>query len=207
MHEKPKEKNFKQTHTSFAAPDTTLARVGTHTPTAQHPARKFMDHPKNMSVPAHAFVKGPLSLQIRLKKTIRSACSFRSPATPRMVVDPASVGTGYAFLDGLKGVVIGPTINEITAAIAGGTVGVMGTIIALEVRRQRVKERKQCPYCRGTGKLPCATCCTVGAVPSGSVLAAQEPCGACHERGFLQCNHVRESPVFLVFRPHPTQFF
>lgn len=107
-----------------------------------------------------------------------------------MALDPANVGTGYAFLNGLKGVVIGPTINEITAAIAGGTVGVMGTIITLEVRRQRVKERKQCPYCRGTGKLPCATCYTVGAVPCGDALTAQTGCAACNERGFLECNHV-----------------
>lgn len=117
-------------------------------------------------------------------------CPRRPRTAPAMAIDPATVGTGYAFLDSLKGVVIGPTINEITAAIAGGTVGVMGTIITLEVRRQRVKERKQCPYCRGTGKLPCANCYTVGALPSGSALTAQESCTSCHSHGFLQCNHV-----------------
>lgn len=31
-----------------------------------------------------------------------------------------------------------PTVNEIAAAVAGGTVGVMGTLIALEVNRQKV---------------------------------------------------------------------
>lgn len=112
-----------------------------------------------------------------------------------MVIDAATIGTGYAFLDGLKGVAIGPTINEITAAIAGGTVGVMGTIITLEIRRQRVKERKQCPYCRGTGKLPCAVCYTVGAVPCVSSTTAQQGCTSCGERGFLQCNHVRFSSI------------
>lgn len=115
---------------------------------------------------------------------------------PRMVLDPNTVGTGYAFLDGLKGVVIGPTINEITAAFAGGTVGVMGTIITLEVRRQRVKERKQCPYCRGTGKLPCATCYTLRAVPCADTVTAQQGCTTCQERGYLQCNHVS---IFFFF--------
>lgn len=115
---------------------------------------------------------------------------YRKTRRVNMSIDPTTVGTGYAFLDSLKGVVIGPTINEITAAIAGGTVGVMSTIIALEVRRQHVKERKQCPYCRGTGKLPCANCCTLGAVPSSNTLTAQEACSCCGERGYLLCNHV-----------------
>lgn len=100
------------------------------------------------------------------------------------------MGTGYAFLDSFKGVVIGPTVNEVMSAICGGTVGVMGTIIALEVRRQRVKERKQCPYCRGTGKLPCAVCYSVGTLPSASAVMAQEPCDVCSHSGYLRCNHV-----------------
>lgn len=55
---------------------------------------------------------------------------------------------GFPILEAFKGVFIGPTINEIAAAVAGGTVGVMGTILALETGRQRAVERKQCPYCR-----------------------------------------------------------
>lgn len=51
-------------------------------------------------------------------------------------------------MESFKGVFIGPTINEFAAAIAGGTVGVMGTILALEVNRQKAIELKQCPYCR-----------------------------------------------------------
>lgn len=109
---------------------------------------------------------------------------------PKMVADPASVGTGYALLNSFKGVAIGPTINEVVSAICGGTVGVMGTIIALEVRRQRVKERKQCPYCRGTGKLPCATCYSIGTIPSITACSGQESCTMCSSSGYLQCNHV-----------------
>lgn len=120
----------------------------------------------------------------------RHFCPY-SRSVPKMVIEPASIGTGYAFFNSLKDVVIGPSINEITAAIAGGTVGVMGTIIALEVRRQQVKERKQCPYCRGTGKIPCGSCYTIGAIPSGDAVTAQEACHSCSSRGFLQCNHVR----------------
>lgn len=119
--------------------------------------------------------------------------------TIRMVIDPATVGSGYAFLDSLKGVVIGPTVNEVMSAICGGTVGVMGTIMTLEVRRQQVKERKQCPYCRGTGKMPCATCYSVGTIPCTHAATAHTSCDSCAEAGYLRCNHVRvfTFPSFL----------
>lgn len=116
-----------------------------------------------------------------------------------MVVDPNTVGTGYAFLDGLKGVVIGPTINEFAAAIAGGTVGVMGTLMTLEVRRQRRNERKQCPYCRGTGKLPCGACFTVGAVPCATSLTGQRACHNCDSHGYVTCNHCHGDGRLIPF--------
>lgn len=82
-----------------------------------------------------------------------------------------------------------PTVNEIAAAVAGGTVGVMGTLIALEVNRQKAKERKQCPYCRGCGKLPCGNCCTLGSVPSRVAPLAQDDCPVCVSTGYVECNH------------------
>lgn len=136
-----------------------------------------------------AFVT-PTPLTNLTPTTALTARRKNAAVCPRMVVDPVSVGTGYAFLDSFKGVVIGPTVNEVMSAICGGTVGVMGTIIALEVRRQRVKERKQCPYCRGTGKLPCGACYSVGTLPSASAIMAQEPCDICSQSGYLRCNHV-----------------
>lgn len=117
----------------------------------------------------------------------------------RMVVDPGVAGTGYALLDVLKGVVIGPSVNELMAAVCGGTVGVMGTIMILEVRRQHVKEHKQCPYCHGVGKLPCGACYSMGTVPSPNANASQEPCKTCSESGYLECNHVRSFCDFLHF--------
>lgn len=116
-----------------------------------------------------------------------------------MVIDPTNVGTGYAFLNSLKGVVIGPTVNEIMAAVCGGTVGVMSTIIALEVNRQKVKERKQCPYCHGLGTIPCGVCYSIGNVPSINMVSAQEPCEPCGQTGYLKCNHVSLVNFFLFF--------
>jgi hypothetical protein len=104
-----------------------------------------------------------------------------------MIVADAAAAS---LLDAFKGVVIGPTVNEMAAAVAGGTVGVMGTLIALEVGRARARVRKQCPYCSGSGRLACGQCCTIGALPSRSDLpSAQRPCDVCNSAGYVQCMH------------------
>lgn len=75
--------------------------------------------------------------------------SKRCPSNRNVCRCVAEHLAGYTpIMEVFKGVVIGPTVNEFTAAMAGGTVGVMGTLIALEAGRQKAKERKQCPYCR-----------------------------------------------------------
>lgn len=97
---------------------------------------------------------------------------------------------GFPILEAFKGVFIGPTVNELASAVAGGTVGVMGTILALEVGRQRAIERKQCPYCHGTGKLACGKCYGLGEVPTASAAGGKVACTACPEAsGYMVCNH------------------
>lgn len=88
---------------------------------------------------------------------------------------------------------VGPSVTEVAAALAGGTVGVMGTLIALEVVVKRAKERKQCPYCRGTGRLPCGACYTLGGVPSRGGRGGERNCEECTGSGFLMCNHCEGS--------------
>mmetsp|Transcript_8383 Transcript_8383/g.18006 ORF Transcript_8383/g.18006 Transcript_8383/m.18006 type:complete len:209 (+) Transcript_8383:47-673(+) len=50
------------------------------------------------------------------------------------------------------------TASNLAAAFAGGTVGVMGSLIAWELRHLRDRESKYCPYCLGTGQLRCGGC-------------------------------------------------
>lgn len=136
-------------------------------------------------------------------------------AVARTVCVLDAVPLGFPIADVFRATFVGPSVNEVAAAIAGGTVGVMGTIIALETGRQRAVERKQCPYCRtswrsssnrisrfltaaregGTGKLPCGKCCALGVVPAAEIVGAQKPCEQCRN-GYLRCNHVR-----LCFAP------
>ncbi len=41
--------------------------------------------------------------------------------------------------------------GDVVAGFVGGAVGVMGTIMALEVKMRQVNERSKCPYCSGSG--------------------------------------------------------
>ncbi len=117
----------------------------------------------------------------------RSVCMLVSEA--HVMMDTMAT-QGFPILESFKGVFIGPTINEIAAAVAGGTVGVMGTLLALETGRQRAMERKQCPYCRGKGRLACGHCYAIGAMPSVQAVSGQRACEHC-KFGFIECNHVR----------------
>lgn len=48
--------------------------------------------------------------------------------------------------------------EEVVSAIAGGTVGVLGSVLAIEVKKMKVQKSKECPYCNGKGSLVCAGC-------------------------------------------------
>eukprot|EP00184_Porphyridium_aerugineum_P008460 CAMPEP_0184692434 /NCGR_PEP_ID=MMETSP0313-20130426/920_1 /TAXON_ID=2792 /ORGANISM="Porphyridium aerugineum, Strain SAG 1380-2" /LENGTH=198 /DNA_ID=CAMNT_0027150267 /DNA_START=63 /DNA_END=659 /DNA_ORIENTATION=+ len=91
-----------------------------------------------------------------------------------------------------------PTLNEISSAFAGGTVGAMGTLIALELSKQREIEKQQCPYCRGTGKLPCGQCYGLGATPEP--ILGEVECECCHSHGAVECNHCEGSGRLLPIR-------
>ncbi|CAM9794580.1 unnamed protein product [Discosporangium mesarthrocarpum] len=85
-------------------------------------------------------------------------------------------------------------VNDWLAAMAGGSVGVMGTLIQLELKQERLKTRRNCPYCSGTGKLPCARCCGGGVVlvkspVTGSVVSL--PCPTCGGKKTVECLNCR----------------
>jgi DnaJ-class molecular chaperone len=84
--------------------------------------------------------------------------------------------------------------NEVISSFAGGTVGCMGTLIALELAKQRVKEREGCPYCSGKGKLPCAQCYGSGVIlvqTSQDGLRLSIPCQSCKGQRAVDCNICR----------------
>lgn len=88
-------------------------------------------------------------------------------------------------------------VHEVAAALAGGTVGVLGTLITLESVRKRVSERKNCPYCAGRGRLVCGECCALGSVPERLSASGCRWCDTCAGKGYVQCNHCEGSGRLL----------
>ena len=68
--------------------------------------------------------------------------------------------------------------------------GCMGTLIALELAKQRVKKREVCPFCAGKGTLPCAQCFGSGVilVQTGDGLRLSIPCKSCKGEREIDCN-------------------
>ncbi|CAN0026890.1 unnamed protein product, partial [Phaeothamnion confervicola] len=86
------------------------------------------------------------------------------------------------------------TANDYVSAFAGGTVGVMGTLVALELKKFRVKERSTCPYCSGAGKLVCAQCFGSGSLLVRSTttdLRLSVPCPCCGGKKGVVCTNCR----------------
>jgi DnaJ-class molecular chaperone len=82
-------------------------------------------------------------------------------------------------------------VLDLTAAFGGGTIGVLGTLAALELKKKEVKERSQCPYCSGSGQLTCATCLGGGTVMlagrAGSSAGSKQSCPSCEGNGYITC--------------------
>jgi hypothetical protein len=68
----------------------------------------------------------------------------------------------------------------------GGFTGVIGTLLTYEVKRYKMKQRIQCPFCEGTGVLTCAKCLNTGRIPSpdgdGEIV-----CDNCGGIGVVSC--------------------
>jgi len=71
----------------------------------------------------------------------------------------------------------------------GGSVGVVGTVIAAQVKKDQVKGRLKCNYCEGTGQILCGHCLGTGTVsflgPSGELETQQ--CQNCEGTGTVVC--------------------
>eukprot|EP00612_Vaucheria_litorea_P000718 CAMPEP_0171453938 /NCGR_PEP_ID=MMETSP0945-20130129/1433_1 /TAXON_ID=109269 /ORGANISM="Vaucheria litorea, Strain CCMP2940" /LENGTH=122 /DNA_ID=CAMNT_0011978879 /DNA_START=201 /DNA_END=566 /DNA_ORIENTATION=- len=79
------------------------------------------------------------------------------------------------------------------SAIAGGTVGVMGTLIGLELKQKNVENRSVCPYCTGAGTLVCGRCYGSGklTVKLDLNLNSAINCSCCSGKGSVTCNICR----------------
>ena len=88
--------------------------------------------------------------------------------------------------------------DSLSNAFIGGTVGVMGAMVALEVKKTTTDlNLDQCPYCIGNGRLLCGTCFG-GCIVSGT----KDACPTCMGMGLVECvgckGDGRNVPLMLI---------
>ncbi|KAI4318819.1 hypothetical protein MLD38_032484 [Melastoma candidum] len=91
-------------------------------------------------------------------------------------------------------------VDPIVASFSGGAVGVISTLMLIEINNVEQQEKKRCKYCHGTGYLACARCSASGvclradALITANVAADQplqsprtERCPNCSGAGKVMC--------------------
>ena len=71
----------------------------------------------------------------------------------------------------------------------GGTVGVLGTVVATTIKKGQVKDRLKCTYCDGTGEIVCGVCLGRGTVNAMNDAGEWEliQCPSCDATGSVVC--------------------
>jgi len=80
------------------------------------------------------------------------------------------------------------SVNAVNGFI-GGSVGVVGTVVATLIKKSQVKERLKCTYCNGTGEIVCGVCLRRGTVQSLNDDGVWEMtnCHNCEATGTVVC--------------------
>ncbi len=81
------------------------------------------------------------------------------------------------------------SLNAVNGFI-GGSVGVIGTVIATQVKKGEVKGRLKCVYCDGSGQILCGHCLGSRALSykdEGGGLVMGEHCSNCEATGTVVC--------------------
>lgn len=74
---------------------------------------------------------------------------------------------GTSYKDFIRNMHLPPQLSEvdpIVASFSGGAVGVISSLMVVEINNAKLQEQKRCRYCQGTGYLACARCSGTGAL-------------------------------------------
>lgn len=79
----------------------------------------------------------------------------------------------------------------------GGTVGVVGTVVATYVKKGQVKDRLKCSYCDGTGQIGCGHCMGLKriSVPDENGKWTMQECENCEGSGTVVCINCQGSGI------------
>ncbi|CAN6846964.1 unnamed protein product [Brassica oleracea] len=88
---------------------------------------------------------------------------FGGLIAPKLELKVGLGGTSYEdFIRSLHLPLQLSQVDPIVASFSGGAVGVISTLMLIEVNNVKQQEKKRCKYCLGTGYLPCAKCSASG---------------------------------------------
>lgn len=96
---------------------------------------------------------------------------------------------GTSYEDFIRSMNLPPQLSEvdpIVASFSGGAVGVISSLMVVEVNNVKQQEHKRCIYCHGTGYLACARCSGTGALAMGCPTTSQR-CPNCSGAARVMC--------------------
>ncbi|PHT52497.1 hypothetical protein CQW23_06959 [Capsicum baccatum] len=109
-------------------------------------------------------------------------------------------GTSYAdFIRSMHLPMQLSQVDPIVASFSGGAVGVISSLMVVEINNVKQQEHKRCKYCLGTGYLACARCSNTGALvliePVSTINRTDKPlpppkterCPNCSGSGKVMC--------------------
>lgn len=115
--------------------------------------------------------------------TVALIILFGAIVAPVLEVRLGLGGTRYA--DFIKWVHLPPQLAEvdpIVASFCGGAVGVLSTLLLVEVNNSTAQVKRRCIYCEGMGYLTCGNCLGAGIPPASS-----SKCAYCAGTGKVMC--------------------
>ena len=96
-------------------------------------------------------------------------------------------------------------VDPIVASFTGGAVGAISAFFAIEINNFKEQEKKLCLYCKGSGYLTCAECCTSDR--PGRIVdpksGAKSFCGCCSGTGKVMCTSCLCTGVAMVTEHDP----
>lgn len=78
-------------------------------------------------------------------------------------------------------------VDPIVASFSGGAVGVITSLMVVELNNVKRQEKQRCRYCHGTGYLACARCAGSGAIVAMDGGASSERCPNCAGAAKVMC--------------------
>ncbi|XP_073004596.1 protein ORANGE, chloroplastic-like [Typha latifolia] len=102
-----------------------------------------------------------------LKQLYLTSFSFGGLLAPTLELKLGLGGTSYSdFIWNMHLPLQLSQVDPIVASFSGGAVGVISTLMLIEVNNVQQQEKKRCKYWHGTGYLACARCSASGVVLS-----------------------------------------